>query len=914
MEKFIEVKGARLHNLKNIDVDIPLHKFTVVTGLSGSGKSSLALDTIYAEGLRRYIESLSTYARQFLDRVEKPDIDEIRSIPPAIAVQSRNSIKNSRSTVGTITEIYDYLRLLYAKIGRLYCPNCDIEVIKHSSQTILKHFLDDYPDQVLIITINAGEDDIENLDIPLSKGFTKILREGVLLDIEDIDKIESSDEIVVDRLRVTKENCTRFIDSTDIAFTQDPLINIHIGGDGVLKFTKELSCPKCSMHFTEPTPQMFSFNSPAGACRECSGFGNILGLDPDLVVPDPEKSLYEGAIEPFTKPSLDHANTRLMHFAKKMGINTNFPFNKLSEEQRELIFTGGEGYRGVRGYFKRLEDKNYKMHVRVFLSKYRSAYTCRVCDGTRIIEDALWFKIGGKNIAEISNLPINELFEYMDEIKLSEYELQVAGEILKQIRSRTGFLLKVGLDYLTLSRLARTLSGGEAQRVSLSCQLGSSLTETLYILDEPSIGLHQRDIDQLIAIVKELTERNNTVVLVEHDLEMIRASDYIVELGPKSGEHGGRLVFQGGLDSFTQNSFESITKSYYLNEKQIEIPKTRRMGSGKYITVEGACEHNLKDITASFPLGTYICVTGVSGSGKSSLLNDILYSALARKFYSNIERVAKYKSIKGTEHIKDIHLLDQKPIGKSSRSNPVTYLKIYDDIRKLFAGTWTAKSKKLGPSHFSFNVKGGRCDKCEGEGQETVEMLFLADVNITCEACRGKRFKDDVLSVSYKKKNIDEVLNLTIDDGISFFRETPKIVQKLKILSDVGLGYLRLGQSSATLSGGEAQRIKIAKELSGKAGRDILYILDEPTVGLHIDDINRLLKVLNKLVDSGNTVILIEHNLDVIKSADYIIDLGPEGGEKGGNIVAAGTPEHVAEVKESYTGRYLKDVLSKDYT
>ncbi|NIP38215.1 MAG: excinuclease ABC subunit UvrA [Candidatus Dadabacteria bacterium] len=910
MEKFIQVKGARLHNLKNIDVNIPLHKFTVVTGLSGSGKSSLALDTIYAEGLRRYIESLSTYARQFLDRVEKPDIDEIKGIPPSIAVESRNSIKNSRSTVGTITEIYDYLRLLYAKIGRLICPNCDIEVKKHSPQSISEFVIKQFPDQLLIITINTSKDDISNPEIPLSKGFTKIFRDSEeVYEIEELDGLLKNDEIIVDRLRISEETRSRLIDSVESGFMQSHQILFHIDKKPLLKFTKELQCPKCSEHFSEPTPQMFSFNSPSGACRKCSGFGNILDLDPELVVPDPDKSLYEGAIEPFTKPSLDHARTRLLHFAKKSGINTNVPYKDLSDEEKEMIFGGGEGYRGVRGYFKRLEDKNYKLHVRVFLSKYRSAYPCTECSGTRIVPEALLFKINGRDIAQVSNMPVNELSEFFKSLRLSDYETEVANEILKQINSRVGFLLKVGLDYLTLSRLAKTLSGGESQRVNLSCQLGSSLTETLYILDEPSIGLHQRDIRQLIAIIKELTQRNNTVILVEHDLDMIRASNYIVELGPKSGEQGGRLVFSGSKSKFDGNSFESITKSYYLGEKQIEIPKKRRKGNGNSITIEGAKENNLKNIKVSFPLGTFICVTGVSGSGKSSLLNDILYSALARKFNSDIERVGNYKSIKGTEHISNIYLLDQKPIGKSSRSNPATYLKIYDDIRKLFADTWTAKSKGLKASHFSFNVQGGRCDKCEGEGQETVEMLFLADVYITCEQCRGKRFKDEVLAIQYSKKNIDEVLQLTIDDALSFFRETPRIVQKLKVLSDVGLGYLRLGQSSATLSGGEAQRIKIAKELSGKNGKDILYILDEPTVGLHIDDVSRLLRVLNKLVDSGNTVILIEHNLDVIKSADYIIDLGPEGGDKGGRVVAKGTPEQAAKVKESYTGSFLKEIF-----
>jgi len=606
---------------------------------------------------------------------------------------------------------------------------------------------------------------------------------------------------------------------------------------------------------------------------------------------------------------MENAFNKLIHFAKKKGINTNVPYKELSQKDKALIFYGNDEFRGVKGYFKRLEQKNYKLHVRVFLSKYRSGYTCFECKGSRLTEQVLWFKINGKNIFELSTLSIADASSFFDKLSLPQYELEISQELLKQIKSRLKFMIKVGLEYLTLARLAKTLSGGESQRVNLSCQLGSSLTDTLYILDEPSIGLHQKNINKLISIIKELISRDNTVILVEHEMEMIKSSDYIVELGPRSGENGGDVVFQGTNNKFIKNSFSSITKSYFLGKKNIAIPAIRRRGNNKFVTIKGARENNLKSISVKIPLHKFVCVTGVSGSGKSSLITDILYSSLARKFNSQVERVGAYDKIIGSEYISNIYLLDQKPIGKSSRSNPATYIKLFDEIRNLFAQTWSAKSRGFNASHFSFNVNEGRCPKCEGEGKERVEMLFLADVYITCEECKGKRFKNEVLQVEFSGKNIDEILNLTIDDSILFFRSFPKIINKLKLLSDVGLGYLRLGQSSDTLSGGEAQRIKIAKELSRKDGKDILYILDEPTVGLHIDDINKLLKVLNKLVDSGNTVIVIEHNMDVIKCADYIIDLGPEGGEKGGYVVAQGTPEEVANIKESYTGEYLKQML-----
>ena len=633
-------------------------------------------------------------------------------------------------------------------------------------------------------------------------------------------------------------------------------------------------------------------------------------MDPDLVVPNPDKTLAQGAIEPFTKPSFRYEMKRLLQFAKKKGIDINTPYRNLPEEAKELLFEGDGDFPGINGYFKYLEEKNYKLHVRVFLSKYRSAFTCKTCKGSRLKAEALWVKIGGRNIWELTELSIKELKAFFEKLKLTEYEENIAKEILRQINSRIDFLLKVGLDYLTLSRLTRTLSGGEAQRVNLACQLGGSLTDTLYIMDEPSVGLHPRDISRLISIIKELRDRNNTIVVVEHDFDMIRSADYIIELGPFAGEKGGEVVYQGPQNGFLNNGCPSLTRNYMTQKEIIPLPPKRRKGNGKTLTVVGASENNLKNITVTFPLGTLICITGVSGSGKSSLIYNVLYSNLARKFNKELEKPGKVKDIVGTFNISDIVMLDQNPIGKSSKSNPVTYVKAYDDIRKIMAHTRDAQLKGFLPSHFSFNTPGGRCEACEGEGKQKIEMHFLADIYITCDECQGKRFKKEILEVKYKGKNIDDILNLTVEESILFFAEFPALIRKLNILKEVGLGYLRLGQPAPTLSGGEAQRIKIARELGRKDGKDILYILDEPTVGLHIEDVKKLLSVLNKLVDAGNTVIVIEHNLDVIKSADYIIDLGPEGGEKGGYVVAQGTPEEVAKSKDSYTAKYLRQLLN----
>lgn len=909
MEGEIKIEGARENNLKNITVSIPWHKFTVVTGLSGSGKSSLALDTLYAEGLRRYIECLSTYARQFLERVDRPDMDDISGLPPAVAIESRNSVRNSRSTVGTTTEVYDYLRLLFAKVGRIFCPECGREVRHRSPGDIAGELLSGHEGKRALITFPPGNLNLTPAEL-LSNGFTRIISGGDILEVEGLSKVPKASEIVLDRLVLDKKSRSRIVGSLELAFEESRHVNVRIVDGETLRYSADLECPACHMRFNEPTPLLFSFNSPQGACPECKGFGNILALDPDLVIPNPEKSLSGGAIEPLTKPSLKPQMRKLLHFAEEKGIYTDKPYNALTDKDKELVFEGGAGFPGVRGYFRHLEEKNYKMHVRVFLSKYRSAFTCDACRGSRLVKEALWVKVGGVNIYELSLLPIDALGEFFEELILSEYEKNIAHEIMKQIKSRIDFLIKVGLEYLTLARLSKTLSGGEAQRVNLACQLGATLTETLYIMDEPSIGLHPRDVDRLVSLIKELRDRDNTVVVVEHDFEMIKSADNIIELGPLAGERGGGIVFQGEVKNLLNGSVDSLTKRYITGRSKIEPPQKRRKGSGKSLTVTGAIENNLKDLTVSFPLRTFICVTGVSGSGKSSLVNDVMYSALARKFRGEVERVGKYGDIKGAEHLSDVIMLDQNPIGKSSRSNPVTYIKAYDEIRKTMAGTWQARSKGLTPSHFSFNVPGGRCETCEGEGVQQIEMHFLADVFVTCEECVGKRFKKDVLSIRYREKNIDEILALTVNEAINFFYEAPAIGRKLRILQDVGLGYIRLGQAAPTLSGGEAQRIKIARELGRKGGKDILYILDEPTVGLHAEDVRKLLEVINKLVLAGNTVLVVEHNLDVIKSADYVLDLGPEGGDEGGYIIARGTPEEVAKSDKSHTGRYLRQALS----
>jgi len=906
--EFIEITGARENNLKDVDVKIPRNKFTVITGLSGSGKSSLALDTIYSEGIRRYIECLSTYARQFLDRIDRPDFEDIKGLPTAISIESSNNVRNSRSTVGTTTEIYDYLRLLFAKIGRIYCPDCSIEIREYSPQLIAEEILEKENGSRAVFTVKTDDELIEPQQY-LRRGFSRIMIKGETREIERLDKIPPGSDLVIDRIVIEQDSLSRINESVETGFNESPEIFIHIIDGSSYRYSRELECNNCKRKFKKPSPNLFSFNSPQGACMKCNGFGNILDIDPGLVIPNPEKSLSEGAVEPFTKPSYRFKQRQLISFARENSIDTNKPFSDLNCREKEMIFMGDNNFNGVNGFFSRLEEKNYKMHIRVMLSRYRSAFKCEDCNGSRLKEEALWIKINGKNISELTGDSVSEFNKFINSLKLTEFEAKVTEEILREIISRTGFLLKVGLDYLNLSRLTRTLSGGEAQRINLACQLGSRLTETLYILDEPSIGLHARDIDKLVSIISELKSRSNTVIVVEHDYKLIKSSDYIVELGPEAGEHGGEIVFQGDTADFINSDTDSYTKKFLSNINVIEVPSIRRNGIGKSIDITGACENNLKYIDVSIPLGTLTCITGVSGSGKSSLVRDVLYNHLARKFRSELEMEGKFKAIHGESNIKDVILLDQSPVGRSSRSNPVTYIKVYDEIRKTVSGTLKAKINGLKPSHFSFNVKGGRCEECKGEGKQKVEMHFLADVIITCPECNGKRFRKEVLEYRYRGKNIDEILNLTVNEALLFFADNKKITSMLGLLRDVGLGYIRIGQSAVTLSGGEAQRLKIARELGRKGGKNTLYILDEPTVGLHSEDIKKLISVLNRLVDNKNTAVVIEHNLDLVKCADHIIDLGPVGGEKGGYIVAEGTPEEIVKNKNSVTGEYLKKYL-----
>ena len=905
---YIEIKGARENNLKNIDVLIPRSMFTVVTGLSGSGKSSLVLDTVYREGLRRYIDCLSTYARQFIEKVDRPAMDDIEGLPTPIAIESRNSVINSRSTVGTTTEIYDYMRLLFAKIGKTHCPGCGKEVSEHSPQSLTRLLLEKFPGKRAVICFETEKG--AALSQYMKKGYSRVYRDGKTEDMEKSgEHADGETQIVTARTVIGERSKPRITEALEAAFSESSQAFVHIVSGQSLRFSKELRCDLCDIAFEKTTPNMFSFNSPYGACEQCSGFGRNLEIDPELLVPDPGLSLAEGAIEPFTKTSYRKQMRKLLAFAEEVGINVEKPFSELSVKEKDLVFSGNEDYYGAKGYFRRLERKNYKTHIRVFLSRYRSAFTCGDCGGSRLKEKALNVRIEGKTISDLSGMSVKDLKSWFDRVVLSAYELEIVSDIMKEINSRLDFLIHVGLDYLTLSRLTRTLSGGEAQRINLACQMSSRLTETLYILDEPSIGLHARDMERLNSLIGELRGRNNTIILIEHDLETIRSADYIVELGPRAGEGGGEVVYQGTLGSFLRSAKNSITRKYLSNEKRIEVPSSRRKTAGNSVNVIGASENNLKNIDVSFPLGSLTCVTGVSGSGKSSLVNDILYNALLRKFRRKTERVGKHERIEGTDNIDDVIILDQGSIGRTSRSNPATYIKVYDDIRKILAGHYQAKLRKLTPSHFSFNVRGGRCEKCMGEGSHRVEMHFLADVMMTCEECGGKRFGKEVLSYRYKGKNVDDILNLTVDQAMIFFSGSLAVTRKLKVLKDVGCGYLRLGQPATTLSGGEAQRIKIARELSRKEKNKILYILDEPTVGLHVDDIGKLLDVLNRLVDTGNSVIVIEHNLEMIKCADHVIDLGPEGGDNGGRIVAAGTPEQVASVKSSYTGEHLGPLL-----
>lgn len=917
---YISIKGARVNNLKNISLDIPRNKLIVITGLSGSGKSSLAFDTLYAEGQRRYVESLSSYARQFLGRMSKPECDFIKGIPPAIAIEQKVTSRNPRSTVGTSTEIYEYLRLLYARIGRTFSPVSGQEVKKHTMQDVIS-CVQSYPDRTRFLVLTpmlkrADRTLSEQLDMDLKQGFSRIEVNGEMIRIDEYTPSDK-DEIylVVDRLSVdpSKEAISRLTDSVETAMYEGDsscLLRFYLDGDKteIKEFSTKFEAD--GITFEEPTDQLFSFNSPVGACPTCEGFGNVMGIDEHLVVPNRSLSVYDGAIMCWRGEKMGKWLEALIKNAVHFDFPIFTPYYELTAAQRKLLWEGNEYFGGINAFFKMLEENQYKIQYRVMLARYRGKTQCPTCKGTRLKKEANYIQVGGKKITELVNLPITELKEFFSQLELSSYEKEVATRILLEITNRIDFLLDVGLGYLTLNRLSNSLSGGESQRINLATSLGSSLVGSLYILDEPSIGLHSRDTDRLIAVLRQLQQLGNTVIVVEHDEDIIRAADYIIDIGPDAGRLGGEIVYEGDMKNLQKGS-SSYTVRYLLGEDKIEVPTSRRPWNN-YIEIKGARENNLKGIDVRFPLNVMTVVTGVSGSGKSTLVRDVFYRALKRELDECSDRPGEYSSLGGDiKQLKNIEFVDQNPIGRSSRSNPATYLKAYDEIRKLWASQPLAKQMGYKPGFFSFNTDGGRCEECKGDGTITVEMQFMADLTLACESCHGKRFKPETLEVMFHGVSIYDVLNMTVDQAVDFFTEhkEEKIVKRLQPLQEVGLGYIRLGQSSSTLSGGENQRVKLAFYLSQEKADPTLFIFDEPTTGLHFHDIRKLLEAFDALIARGHTILIIEHNMDIIKCADYLIDLGPEGGKNGGFVVATGTPEEVVKQKESYTGQYLKEKL-----
>ena len=936
----IIIHGARAHNLKNIDITIPKNKLVVVTGLSGSGKSSLAFDTLYAEGQRRYVESLSAYARQFLGQMDKPDVDSIDGLSPAISIDQKTTSHNPRSTVGTVTEINDFLRLLWARVGTPICPNDNVPITSQSPEQMVDRVLE-LPERTRLQILSPVVRDKKGTQKKVfetikREGFVRVQVDGETYDLDSVPELDKNKKhtvnVVIDRIIIKEGIRSRLFDSFESALrlSDGYAIADVIGGDPI-PFSEQYACPICGFTVGELEPRLFSFNAPTGACPECEGLGLKLEVDIDLVVPDQTKTLKEGAIVPWNPISSQYYPQMLEQFCKSVGIDMDTPFNKLSKKQQQQILYGnGETpfhfhyendfggirdvdvpFEGVINNISRRYRETNSDFTREQMRKYMTELPCPVCHGYRLNQRALAVKIDGRNIGEVSALSISDSLEFFKNIKLSAQKNEIAKPILKEIIDRLTFMKNVGVEYLTLSRSARTLSGGEAQRIRLATQIGSNLSGVMYVLDEPSIGLHQRDNDRLIESLKAMRDLGNTLIVVEHDEDTMRAADYIVDIGPGAGENGGQ-VMAAGTPKQVMRSRKSLTGQYLSGKKFIPVPQERRVGNGKKITITGAAENNLKDITVDFPLGEFICVTGVSGSGKSTLVNMILKRVLAQKLNNNSAKPGKYKSISGVENIEKVINIDQSPIGRTPRSNPATYTGVFDDIRELFAQTNQAKMRGYTKGRFSFNVKGGRCEACRGDGIIKIEMNFLPDVYVPCEVCHGTRYNSETLEVEYKGKNIAEVLNMTVSEALDFFSAIPKIKRKLQTIEDVGLGYVRLGQPATTLSGGEAQRMKLAAELHRQSHGKSFYILDEPTTGLHMDDIKRLLAVLQRLVDAGNTVLVIEHDLDVVKSADWLIDLGPEGGAGGGNVVATGTPEQVAEVKESYTGKYLKEMLERD--
>lgn len=925
--KYFEVKGARVHNLKNINVKIPRNKFIVVTGLSGSGKSSFAFDTIYAEGQRRYVESLSSYARQFLGRINKPDVDFIKGIPPAIAIEQKVNTRNPRSTVGTSTEIYDYLKLLYARIGKTFSPVSGKEVKKHSVKDVVNYISSQkeglkgiilFP---LILTKDRTLED--TLQILVQQGYSRLEYDNEIIKIDEFDiqnKNKNSINIVIDRIMTSSEQeaMTRFADSVETAFFEGKgvcIVKIY-NDKGIIEERFSNVFEKDEIVFEEPNVYMFSFNNPIGACPRCEGFGSVIGIDENLVVPNKGLSIYEEAIACWRGEKMSEWNKKLIYNAEKFNFPVHKPFYELTAEQKKLLWSGNQYFNGLNEFFAHLEEKSYKIQYRVMLSRYRGKTICPDCLGTRLKKEVGYVKVNKKSIHELVLMPIENLQEHFMQLKLTENEKLISKRILNEINNRIDFLINVGLGYLTLNRLSATLSGGESQRINLATSLGSSLVGSIYILDEPSIGLHSRDSEKLIKILQKLNRIGNTILVVEHDEDIIKAADEIIDIGPLAGRNGGEIVFQGNHEELLKAK-ESYTTKYLTNELRVPVPKKRRTWT-QSIEIVGAFENNLKNINVKIPLNILCVITGVSGSGKSSLIKSILYPGLKKMFDGFSERTGLHSHIAGDfKAIENVEFVDQNPIGKSSRSNPVTYLKAYDEIRKLYSLQQLSKYNGFKPSHFSFNIDGGRCEECQGEGIIRVEMQFMADVELICDSCKGKRFKDEILEVKYKGKNISDILDLTVNEAIEFFSEgksstSKKIVQRLQPLADVGLGYIKLGQSSSTLSGGESQRVKLASFLSKEnVGKPMLFIFDEPTTGLHFHDINTLLKAINALIAKGNSVIIIEHNMEIIKSADWIIDLGPEGGEKGGEIIFEGIPEDLIQCKESYTGKYLKEKLEQ---
>jgi excinuclease ABC subunit A len=939
VKESIVVRGARQHNLKGFDVEIPRRTVTVITGPSGSGKSSLAFDTIYAEGQRRYVESLSSYARQFLERMEKPDVDSVEGLSPAVAIEQKNPTKTSRSTVGTATEIYDYLRLLWARVGRTYCPNCGREIKPDTVSSVTDRVLSLPAGTRFYVTFPlrlsnkvTHEVVIENLR---AQGFLRVTIDGLVMHLDELAEtkrdITRAKEllVVVDRLVASPEASGRLSDAVGVAFSEgegdciivfnEPVIS-PLDGFTVSKlaFTERFQCPDDGTVAPAPTPQLFSFNNPRGACSQCNGFGAILEYDEVLMVPYPSRTLRDGAIDPWTKPRYDNKRRALAEFAKRERIPMDKPWEQLTAAHRQLLLhSRTRGYKGIIPFMRDLEEKRYKQYIRVFLRQYQTAQECPRCHGTKLQPEALHVRVGGLNIAQVSELPVDELAIWLNELRLTEFEARVAEMILKESRDRVTFLRDVGLGYLSMNRATRTLSGGEAQRIGLANSLGSHLVDTLYVLDEPSIGLHSRDMDRLLKLLQRLRDAGNSVLVVEHDLAAIEMADYMVELGPGSGEAGGEIVFAGPMSRIAESP---LTGQYVTGARTIPLPSERRRLGPRWITLTGAREHNLQNVDVRIPLGALTVVTGVSGSGKSTLVHDVLYRALETHLVGEHsaklhlgEKVGEYETITGFDALDDVVMIDQSPIGKSPRSNPVTYVKAFDEIRSIFADTPLARERKYTPGTFSFNVEGGRCEGCEGAGALEVEMVFMADVFVPCDECGGKRYKPEVLDVTVRGKNIHEVLNLTVDQAIRFFPREEKLGQALWQLQQVGLGYLRLGQPATTLSGGEAQRIKIARELAlaGKKSGKKMYVMDEPTTGLHLEDIRKLAKVFDRLLEQGHSLVLIEHNLDVIKLADWIIDLGPEGGVGGGTVVTMGRPEDVAKVEDSYTGQWLAPLLER---